>query len=275
MGTLVTIAVCWIAASYVIAGALSAAQLRRPVSQWEAAGRDRRFWVSLTVILGFHGLGQYAAAAYLVAVRPRLRTAQRGRLPRRVEPETAPLAARLQRGVHDRIADGWRLAVLSRPKSAADELAVLAALLVLASSLIHAVVTAVHFQEYWLFGACFAVSACLQAMWTAQIYGGPLSRPMLVAGAVGNGALAVVWAVSRTVGMPLGPHPWQPEAAGAVDILSTLDELLAVVLIAAVLACMRSRRPSIPAIYLRLATGLTGLLFLYSVLSPFAGGHHH
>jgi hypothetical protein len=210
-----------------------------------------------------------------VGVRPRLRAVQRGGLPRRVEPQTAPLYARLQRGAHDRIADGWRRAVLSRPKTAADELAVLAALLVLASSLIHAVVTGVHFQEYWLFGVCFAVSACLQAMWTAQIYGGPLSRPMLVAGAVGNGALAIVWAVSRTVGMPLGPHPWRPEAAGPVDILSTLDELLAVILVAAVLGCMRGRRPSIPAVYLRLATGLTGVLFLYSVLSPFAGGHHH
>src|SRR5205085_1661332 len=124
-------------------------------------------------------------------------------------------------------------------------------LLVLGSSLIHAVVIAVHFEEYWLFGACFAVAACLQAIWTAQVWSGPLTPRLLVAGAVGNGALALVWAISRTVGLPLGPRPWRPEAVGAVDVLSTLDELAAVGLAAAALACMRQGRARLPARVLR------------------------
>jgi hypothetical protein len=271
MGTLTTIAVCWIAASYAIAIALPADQLRRPHSEWQAAGRDRRFWVTLTLIFGFHGLGQYAAAAYLVGVRPRLRAVEQARPARRMRIGAA-VADRWQGAERDRAARRWRRTAAS---SAAEELALLAALLVLASSLIHAVVIAVHFEEYWLFGVCFAVATVLQAIWTAQVYAGPLSRRLLVAGAVGNGALALVWAISRTAGLPLGPHPWQPEAVGAVDVLATLDELLAVALAGAALACIRSGRPRIARPLLRLVTAFAGLLFLYSVLSPFAAGHHH
>jgi hypothetical protein len=272
MGTLTTIAACWVAASYVIAIALPADQLRRPHAAWEAAGRDRRFWVTLTLIFGFHGLGQYAAAAYLVGVRPRLRAVEQARTPRRMGAGLAGLAGRWQAADRDLATRRWQRTAAS---SAAEELALLAALLVLASSLIHAVVIAVHFEEYWLFGVCFAVASVLQAMWTARVYAGPLSRRLLVAGAVGNGALALVWAVSRTVGLPVGPQPWQPEAVGAVDVLSTLDELLAVVLVGGALACIRSRRPKIARPLLRLATAVAGVLFLYSVLSPFADGHHH
>lgn len=270
MDTLITIAVVWIAFSYAIAVALSAEQLRRPHREWQAAGHDRRFWVFLTVILGFHGLGQYAAAAYLVRVRPRLR-AVRGTRP--LEPADGGGALR-RRGARGEPAAGlWQRIAPSRPSTAADELVVLAALLVLAAGLIHALVIADHFEEYWLFGVLFAVVAALQALWAAWVYTTPLSRPLLIAGAIGNGALIAVWTLSRTVGVPLGPEPWEPEAVGAVDVLATLDGLLAVILIGAALACMRNRRPAIPAILLRLVTAFTGVLFLFSVLAPFAGLH--
>jgi len=39
--------------------------------------------------------------------------------------------------------------------------------------------------------------------------------------------------------------------------------------------CIRSGRPRIARPLLRLVTAFAGLLFLYSVLSPFAAGHHH
>lgn len=273
MSPLIYIAVCWIAASYVIGVALTAEQLRRPEWEWEAAGSDRRFWVWLTVVLGFHGLGQYAAVAYLVGVRPRLQAAQRSRPPSRLDALNSGLARQWHRGTDERVAARWRRRALSRPKSAADELVVLAVLLVLASSLVHAAVISVHFEDYWPFGICFAVATVLQALWSARVYSEALSRRLLIAGAVGNGALVAAWLISRTVGLPLGPQPWEPEAVGAVDVLVTLNELLAIGLIAAALACMRDRRPSISPVYLRLATAFTGVLFLYSVLLPFAGDH--
>ena len=268
MSTLTTIAVCWIAASYVIAIAIPADQLRRPRAEWEAAGRDRRFWVALTLIFGFHGLGQYAAVAYFVGVRPRLRAVEQARTPR---PAGAAASDRWQRAIRARAEPGWQHASAS---SAVQELVVMAAVLVLASSLIHAAMIVDHFEKYWLFGMCFAIAAVGQALWVAQVYADRLNRRVLIAGAVGNAALVVVWAVSRTVGMPLGPDAWQADAVSAVDVLATVDELLAVILVAIVLRKLRTGGGIVAPVMLRLATGLTGVLFLWSVLSPFAGDHH-
>ena len=265
-----TIGLCWIAASYLLAIVLPFDQMRRSRDEWEAAGRDRRFWVALTLIFGFHGLGQYAAVAYFVSVRPRLRAVQQTREPRSAT-ATGATGERWHGAVRDRAGGRWQH---KSAASAVEELVILAAVLVLASSLIHAAMIAVHFEEYWLFGICFAIAAVLQALWTAQIYSDRLNRPLLVAGIVGNVALIAVWALSRTIGMPLGPDAWTPEAVSAVDILSTLDELFAVILVAIALRCTRTRRAPISPIAIRLATGLTGVLFLYSVLSPFAGHHH-
>jgi len=276
VGTLVTIAICWIAASYVLAIVLVADQMRRPLHDWEAAGRDRRFWVSLALLAGFHGLGQYAAAAYLTGVRPRFRRTEQQ--PGRRQPLRRMNAAfdlRWQPAETD-VARRWHVANLRRPKTAAEELALLAAVLVFAASIVHAVLTADHFEQYWLFGVLFAVATCLQAGWTALVYSAPLvTRRLLIAGAAGNAALVVAWTLSTTAGLPLGPRPWKPEGIDAVGVLATADELIAVILLLAALGCMRSRRPSIAPIALRLAAAVAGVLFLYTVLSPFTGGHDH
>jgi hypothetical protein len=36
-----------------------------------------------------------------------------------------------------------------------------------------------------------------------------------------NSAVIAVWIVSRTIGLPIGPHPWQPEAIGLLDLFAT------------------------------------------------------
>jgi hypothetical protein len=263
---MVTVALYWIAASYVLGIGVAIDQLRRPLSEWQAAGRERRFWVALTLITGFHGLGQYVVAAYAIGVVPRFRAA------------ASPGPRRVLQRLSAAIVGGWQRTTRGVPAArrftAAEELVLVAALLVFASSFIHSVVIAVHFEEFWLFGALFAATTVLQAAWTVLVYGDPLNRRLLLAGAVGNAALVVVWTVSRTVGLPIGPRPWQPEAVGVVDVLSTLDEIAAVVLLAAVLA-VRGRRPSISPAYLRLAAMVAGPLFLYSALAAFGGGHHH
>jgi hypothetical protein len=262
---LLTIAVCWIASSYALAVVLAVDQLRRPLPAWAAIGSSRRYWVSLTLVLGFHGLGPYAAAAYLGAVRPRLRNPERAR--------TRWDLGRLSEGIRRRT-DALRMARAARA-GAAQQFASVAALLVLISAVIHAAVIADHFEDYWLFGVFFAVVACLQAVWTGLIYAGRLTRRVLLAGAIGNAALAALWAISRTIGVPLGPHPWQAEAVGEVDVLSTLDEVAAVILVAAAMGCLRSNRRTMTSPYLRLVA-LTGPLFIYSFMAAFgAGGPHH
>jgi hypothetical protein len=250
------IAQYWIAASYVLALGTVVDQLRRPISEWEAAGRQRRFWVALTLITGFHGLGEYSAVAYLYGVVPRFHR-HRPPEPRRV----------LRRAT--------KLGRVERSLTAAEELALVAAVLVFASSFIHSAVIADHVEEHWLIGAFFVVVTIAQAIWAVLVYSEPLNRRVLFAGAVGNAAVAVVWAVSRTVGIPIGWHPWRPEAVGRADVLSTLCELAAAGLVALVLTRTRDARTSLTGAQVRLATMLAGPLFIYSVLAAFGGGHHH
>lgn len=57
----------------------------------------------------------------------------------------------------------------------------------------------------------------------------------------GNGAIVVVWLVSRTVGLPFGPERLQAEAVGFKDALATYAEAMIVVLVAVLLLSRLSR----------------------------------
>lgn len=41
----------------------------------------------------------------------------------------------------------------------------------------------------------------------------------------------MVWAISRTTGLPVGPAPWRPEPVGAIDSIATADELTLALLV--------------------------------------------
>jgi hypothetical protein len=93
-----------------------------------------------------------------------------------------------------------------------------------AAAFVHGAVIADHFAEYWLFGLFFGVVAILQFGWGAWIYQDPRADRLWL-GAIGNLAVVLVWTVSRTVGLPLGPGTWHPEAIGFADMMATLDEV--------------------------------------------------
>lgn len=116
------------------------------------------------------------------------------------------------------------------------ELEVDAAVVAIAVGLIHAVAGVDHFGEYWLFG----LLATAQLGWGALVYRGA-SRRLLVAGAAGSAAVALVWLASRTVGLPIGPHAGSPERVGPLDVLATLDELAVVAIVLALLRFPRLR----------------------------------
>lgn len=248
----------WLLSSFALGIVLTIDQLRRPRAAWEAAGRERRFWVALTLASGFHGLGPFASVAYLTAVVPRFRSAGGAASPR------AP--------VHWL---GSAVAVRRRQRTAAEALALVAAILVFASSFIHAAVVVSHLEYYAPSGVFFLVVTCAQAGWAALVYRDPRNRRVLRAGIAGNGALIVLWAISRTVGLPIGPDPWTPEAVGAADVLSKVDEVAAIVLLGIVLSAAESSRVALTRIHARLVTALAGPLFLYSVLGALGAKHHH
>jgi multisubunit Na+/H+ antiporter MnhG subunit len=97
----------------------------------------------------------------------------------------------------------------------------------LAAAGIHFAVMPEHFDEYVTFGVFFSVVAWLQALWAGAVALQP-RRWLLVAGLVGNLVVVVVWAVSRTAGLPLGPESGEAEAASFIDVLSTVLEVVIV-----------------------------------------------
>jgi hypothetical protein len=93
---------------------------------------------------------------------------------------------------------------------------------------IHGSVTSEHFREAFAFGVFFLAAAAAQTAWALLLLYRP-SRGLLLAGAIGNALVIAVWVMSRTVGIPIGPEPWQPEAVGLVDVISKVFELVIVV----------------------------------------------
>jgi hypothetical protein len=93
---------------------------------------------------------------------------------------------------------------------------------------IHASVCADHFHEFFAFGVFFVVAAALQAVWAVVICLRP-TRAALLAGAVGNLFVVLLWAVSRTFGLPIGPEAWHPEAVSTLDVLASVLEVALVV----------------------------------------------
>ena len=104
------------------------------------------------------------------------------------------------------------------PRAATTHMvAALSSLLSLGAAGIHAWVVPEHLHEYWVFGVFFLVVAAGQAIWAGSVARWP-NRNTYLLGAIGSVLLIGLWAVSRTVGLPLGPEPWEPESAAALDV---------------------------------------------------------
>jgi hypothetical protein len=141
-----------------------------------------------------------------------------------------------------------------------------------AAGLIHAVAAIQHVNEYVPFALFFALVAPAQFAWGAALYRRP-GRRLLLAGALGSLAVAALWVVSRTSGLPLGPEAWEPESVGLVDATATAAELvLAAIALAHLLAPARGTLARALGQLAR-AAGLG--VILVSSLVLLAGGHAH
>lgn len=103
-------------------------------------------------------------------------------------------------------------------------LAVIAAALSLASAGIHFAVIGEHLDEDFLFGVLFFALGWFQLVW-AQVYLIWQRRSAAWLAIVVNLGVVLVWVMSRTVGLPIGPNPWVPEQLGFADILASSFEL--------------------------------------------------
>ena len=142
-----------------------------------------------------------------------------------------------------------------------------AALLTLGASLIHLAVTPQHFEEYLPYGLFFLAAGAGQIALAVALVVAP-ARRLFIVGLAASVGLIALWALSRTVGVPIGPDgAWQPETMGFTDIICTFLELVAAPLFL-ILSLrrphLRHRRP----VRVALATAPT---FLLVALLTFVG----
>src|SRR5215218_1736287 len=102
------------------------------------------------------------------------------------------------------------------------------ALLSAGAAVIHFVVIPGHWDEYWAQGLFFIGAAIAQLLWAVWIVVAP-SRLIFLAGAAGNAAIAALWVVTRTAGLPAGPGAGEREAVEFADTLATSFEVVLVV----------------------------------------------
>ena len=156
----------------------------------------------------------------------------------------------------------------------ADVLRTVIGLLLVTAAVIHFAVVRQHFLEYWLYGWFFVVAG------VGQLIGGLLvvvrpRRWLFWATLWGDALLVVTWVVTRTYGTVIGPDATTPEKVGFGDVVSTIAELVIVVLALLLVRSSlpertsRSRTGDIVSGFLALSIAPLCALSLYSAV----GGH--
>lgn len=172
----------------------------------------------------------------------------------------------------ERARKGWGL-VLRQDETQAVR--VLLGLFSAATAAIHFSVSGEHLSVWWLHGMFFVAVAWAQALFAVLL----LVRPtplVLKAGIAGNAAVIVTWAISRTVGIPIGPTAGLPELAALEDVTATVFE---VILVAGSYALLKgwvpARRLSAPVVTGGLLLAGAAVAFTSAALVSAATGGHH
>ncbi len=116
-----------------------------------------------------------------------------------------------------------------------------AAVFSLGSAAIHFSVIGQHLREFPLYGVLFVAVSWFQAWWAVRYAARP-TRGLARLGLLMNTGVVLVWAWSRTVGLPIAPAPGGPEAIGTADVIATIFEFALASLLAEVLRVTRGGR---------------------------------
>src|SRR2546425_5166465 len=110
----------------------------------------------------------------------------------------------------------------------------LGVLLTSGAAVIHLSVAPQHFQEFAPFGILFVFTGAAQLALAGALLVAP-SRRLFALGATGTAGLLAVWLISRTIGVPIGPHSGVPEGIGLPDVACVAMEILSVLFFALLL----------------------------------------
>jgi len=115
-------------------------------------------------------------------------------------------------------------------------LVVLCAGLSTAAGIIHLIVTPSHFEEWLGYGVFFLLAAIAQIGYAVVLMTNSSNPTLLWAGICGNGAIILLWLITRTVGIPfLGPDAWEIEPVGLLDSISKIIEIFLIIGLVALL----------------------------------------
>ncbi|MEJ2209075.1 MAG: hypothetical protein P8129_08585 [Anaerolineae bacterium] len=102
---------------------------------------------------------------------------------------------------------------------------------VLAGSLglVHILATPLYFGQWLGYGIAFVAIAVVQVMYSMVLAVNRPRRVFFWAGIVGNALIIVVWLVTRTVGVPMGPMMGEVLPVGFLDGLAQVLEVIQIV----------------------------------------------
>jgi len=146
----------------------------------------------------------------------------------------------------------------------------------LGAAVIHAAQAPSHFAEWWTAGVTFVGLAAAQALLGAAAAIWADRRVWLLAQAVSLAAIGL-WAISRTVGLPVGPEVGEPEPVGRADLVAVALEaatVLAATLLAWPGATVAGRRPGRYATAAVAVALLTGAVTWYGLQPTSVCGDH-
>ncbi|MEJ7797391.1 MAG: hypothetical protein WKF42_02745 [Solirubrobacteraceae bacterium] len=147
--------------------------------------------------------------------------------------------------------------------------------LVATAGVIHVVAAVQHVAEDWWLGVFFVLVGAGQLLAGWRIYRWPEDRRLLSLAAVGGVVVALLWAFSRTTGIPFGPEAGKVSAVGVADTIATLQELAFAAL---VVALVRRPEPGVERLaWLNggLGVRLTPAILSASLFIAAIGGHEH
>lgn len=140
-----------------------------------------------------------------------------------------------------------------------ETVVLLVASLSVMGGLIHIGAAVDHFGEFPLYTLVFAAIATVQIGWAAAILRHPSPRVLLFGCAFDVGVIGL-WLASRTIGVPIAPRAWVPEAVGVADLVETVGEI--VIVVAALSLVMSPRLPIARRVTERIAPVLMLVLLL-------------
>ena len=125
---------------------------------------------------------------------------------------------------------------------------VIAAALSAMAGVVHLWVLPGHAEESWLYGLFFLVAGLGQLLCALFLLSLHRINVIALLGVVGNGGVLATYVLSRTVGVPLGPHAWEPEEVAGLDYTTSAAEVLLIGVLVAMLGGP-SRRLAINAVF--------------------------